>query len=135
MLRRVLAADQLRYLVVGGTCAVVNNAVLIGGDAAGLHYAVCVLLTFVFVLPLSYVIHTRWTFRTLLSWAGFGRFVGGSFVSLVVAGAAVALYRGLLGMPMVLSGPFATVTMTLYNYVMTRWAVRERARPGVGAAL
>jgi len=135
MLKRLLEYSQARYLLVGGVCALVNNAILIGGDAAGLHFTICVLLTFVFVLPLSYWIHARWSFGATTSWVGFGSFMGGSIVSLIVAGGAVGLYRGALGMPMIVAGPLSTVTMTIYNYLMTRWAVSRGSKPDVQPAL
>lgn len=135
MLNRALETSQGRYLVVGVICALANNAILIGGDAVGLHYALCILLTFVLVLPLAYLIQARWTFGQATSWFAFGSFVGVSFISTVVAGAAVGLYRGALDIPMVFAGPLATVTMTVYNYLMTRWAVGRGRRRGSQSAL
>lgn len=121
-----LPRESGRYLVIGAVCAVLNNVILIGGDAAGLHYAACVLLTFVLVLPASYLAHACWTFDVPLSWIAFGRFVAGSIASLFVASFAVWTFRGLLLMPMAVAAPLATVAMTAYNFVMTRWAVRWR---------
>lgn len=135
MLKRAIQTNEARYLVVGAACALANNAILIGGDAAGLHYTVCILLTFIFVLPLSYLIHAHWSFRAPISWLAFGSFAGGSIVSLFVASAAVGLYRGALEMPMILAGPLATVTMTIYNYLMTRWAVTREVKPGAQTTL
>jgi putative flippase GtrA len=115
--------EPSRYLVVGAFCALLNNAILIGGDAAGLHYAVCILLTFVLVLPASYLVHAWWTFRVPASWPAFGRFIGGSISSLVVASFAVWLFKGALELPMLIAAPVATVAMAIYNYLMARWAV------------
>jgi putative flippase GtrA len=115
--------EPSRYLVVGAFCALLNNAILVGGDAAGLHYAICILLTFVLVLPASYLVHAWWTFRVRATWAAFGRFIGGSISSLAVASFAVWLFKGALGLPMLIAAPLATVAMTIYNYLMARWAV------------
>ena len=115
-----------RYLTIGLVCAVLNNLILIGGDLAGLHYAVSVLLTFLFVLPASYLAHTYWTFDVTLSWQAFGRYVLGSLASLAVASFVVWLLRGALALPMVVAAPLATIAMTIYNYLMARWAIRYR---------
>ena len=115
--------EPTRYVIVGTVCAVLNNVVLIGGDVAGLHYALSILLTFVLVLPASYLIHALWTFRTAMSWHAFRRFIGGSVSSLVVASFALWLFRGALQVPMLAAAPLATVVMSVYNYVMARWAM------------
>ncbi|MCE7797469.1 GtrA family protein [Sphingobium sufflavum] len=117
-----------RYLLVGAACALFNNIILIGGDAAGLHYAVSVLLTFVLMLPLSYLAHASWTFDATVNWPAFGRFLLGSLSSLAMATFAVGLFHDALRLPMVLAAPVATVVMTVYNFLMTRWAVRRRQR-------
>lgn len=120
-----LLREPSRYLVVGASCAVLNNIILIAGDAAGLHYAVAILLTFILVLPLSYLAHAFWTFSAVLSWEAFGRFLMGSLLSLGVASVAVGLLKGGLQLPMLVTAPLATVAMTIYNFLMTRWAVAK----------
>jgi putative flippase GtrA len=121
-----LSSEPSRYLVIGAVCAALNNVILICGDAAGLHYVASILLTFTLVLPASYLAHARWTFDVTLSWTAFGRFVLGSFASLFVASFTIWAFRGALFLPMIIAAPLATVTMTVYNYIMTRWAVRPR---------
>ncbi len=114
----------MRYLAAGIGFAALNNVLLIGGDWSGLHYGACIALTFVVSVPLSYLVHARWTFRTSHGWTGFARYLGGSVSSLVIAAFAVWFFRGLLGLPMLAAAPLATVVMTVYNYIMARWAVR-----------
>jgi len=115
-----------RYLLMGGLCALLSNAVLIGSDHAGLHYGASVVTAFLVVTPVSYLLHARWTFAVELSWAGFVRFVLGLLSSLLVATVTVGLFRGALGLPMLVAAPLATVTMTAYNFVMARWAIGRR---------
>ena len=123
MLKSLLDNRPARYLVVGATCAIANNIILIAGDAAGLHYWSAVLLTFVLMVPPSYVAHASWVFGVRASWPAFGRYVAGTLSSLVVAALAIGLIRGVLLLPMVVAAPIATIAMVLYNYLMTRWAV------------
>lgn len=122
-----LSREPSRYLVIGVTCAVLNNVILISGDFAGLHYAASVFLTFLFVLPASYLAHAYWTFDVALSWPALGRYVLGSLASLAVASFLIWLMRGVFGLPMVVTAPLATIAMTIYNYLMARWAIRHRA--------
>lgn len=119
-----------RYLVVGALCALLNNIILIGGDAVGLHYAISILLTFVLVLPASYFVHARWTFRVSASWLAFGRFIGGSISGLIVGSFVVWLFRGALNLPMLVAAPLATLAMTVYNYLMAKWTVAHSRTPG-----
>jgi len=124
----MLARAPARYLVVSGACAALNNLMLIAGDAAGLHYAVCVLLTFLLVVPIGYLAHASWSFAAAPSWRGFIHYIAGSSSGLVIASAAVAIFRGGLALPMVITAPLATLLLALYNYWMTRWAV-HRGKP------
>lgn len=119
-------ADAARYLLVGAACAGANNLLLIGGAAAGLHYTVCIGLTVLVVLPASYPAHACWTFRSAMSWGSFGRYLLGSLSGVVVASLMVALLCGPLGLPMPIAAPTATAAMLVYNFLMTRWAVRRR---------
>lgn len=121
--------EPSRYLLVGAVCALFNNIILIGGDAAGLHYSLSILLTFALVLPASYFAHAWWTFGAPASWPAFGRFIAGSMSSLLVASFAVWLFRGLFDLPMLIAAPLATVAMTAYNYLVAKWAVTRSRLP------
>lgn len=124
-----LRHQSIRYLIIGLGCALLNNAILIGADVAGAHYVGGTLLTFATTIPLAYMAHAKWTFSTTPSWRGLARFIFGSLSSLAAALAAVTLFRGALGLPMVVAAPLATIAMTLYNFAMARWAVGwDRAR-------
>lgn len=120
---------SIRYLAIGVGCAVLNNAVLIGADWAGLHYAAATAITFVTTVPLAYAAHAVYTFDAALSWRGLVRFVAGSLSSLLVAALMIALLRGMIGLPMVLAAPLATAAMVLYNFAMARWAVGKSKAP------
>src|SRR5688500_813430 len=58
--RRWMAVE--RFFTVGFACALLHNAIMIGGDWLGLHYAVSSLLSFVIVSAFGYRLHSRWTF-------------------------------------------------------------------------
>ena len=123
MLSILLDSRPARYLAVGAICAVANNIILIAGDAVGIPYWALVPLTFVLMVPPSYVAHALWVFGVRTSWAAFGRYVAGTMSSLAVAALTIGLLRGAMTLPMVAAAPIATLAMVLYNYLMTRWAV------------
>lgn len=125
MLTGFFATTPARYLLVGGLCAILNNIILIAGDAAGLHYSASVLLTFVLVLPLSYLAHALWSFTVPASWRAFAHYAAASLSGLAVAAMTVGLLREGLQLPMIAAAPLATLAMTLYNYLATRWAVHR----------
>jgi putative flippase GtrA len=130
-LNTLLDSRPARYLVVGAVSAAANNVIMIGGDAAGMHYWVAVLLTFM-VVPPSYIAHALWVFGVRTSWAAFGHYVAGTISSFLVMVLTIGLLRGVLLLPMVAAAPIATLVMVLYNYLMTRWAVYrgcDRATP------
>ncbi|WP_394731055.1 GtrA family protein [Altererythrobacter sp. GH1-8] len=126
MLKPETLASPARYLLVGIGCAVLNNVILIGADAGGAHYTIAIVLTLIITMPLAYLLHALWTFQSRLTLAGFARYLAGSMSSVIVAALLVALLRGGLAWPMVVAAPAATVGMTIYNYIMTRWAVGPR---------
>ncbi len=118
--------EPLRYLQVGALCAILSNAILIAGDATGLHYSLSLALVFVVVIPVSYLAHALWTFDVQLSWIAFGRFVLGSLSSFVVGSALVVTLRGGLMMPMLITAPLCTVAMMAYNYLIAKWSVARK---------
>lgn len=125
MLRRVLNSNKARYLSVGAACALAHNVILVSGDAVGLHYSLCILLSNLLVLPPAYLVHANWTFGAKPSWPRFGSYIIGSLLGLIVSAVAVWIYRGFLQLPMLAAAPLSTVTMVIYNFVMTRWAVHR----------
>src|SRR5688572_11351251 len=51
-----------RFLTVGLGCALLHNAVIIGGDRLGLHYVASSFVSFAIVVVFGYWLHREWTF-------------------------------------------------------------------------
>jgi len=118
-----------RYTVVGTICAVANNGMMILGDFAGAHYVPMMFLSFVIIIPLSYLLHSAFTFHTELSAAGLLRFtssraLGGSLSLLTM----LILCSG-LGWRVAIATPVTTVALILWNYASAQWAATGRLRP------
>lgn len=112
-----------RYLLVGAGCAVLNQCILIGMDAAGFSATAAVLASFILVTPIAYSFHARWTFRTGHSPARLARFIAGLLANPLVAMFMVWLLREPCGLPMIVTAPVATVLMMILNYLSARWAL------------
>jgi putative flippase GtrA len=65
-----------RYAQVGLLCALLNNAIVIGMDQAGFHYALGVMAGFIIVMLIAYLLHASYTFEVRPSPRGWLTFVG-----------------------------------------------------------
>ena len=88
-----------RAFVVGLICAIVHNAIMIGGDYAGLHYALSLLISFLFVVAIGYRLHSGWTFRSAeRSRATFTRYVVIASANLPSSLAGMFVFVNLIGL-------------------------------------
>lgn len=120
---------SLRYLAVGGTCALVNVAVLVAAEAAGLRLWGGIALSFGLVCAAGYTLHAAVTFAAPLAWIGFARYVAAMAAGVPVSAALLWLFARALGWPMPVAASCATIAALALNFVSSRWAVRRPARP------
>ena len=120
-----------RAFVVGLICAVVHNAIMIGGDYAGLHYALSLLISFLIVVVIGYRLHSGWTFRSAeRSRASFTRYVVIASANLPSSFVGMFVFVNLIGLSVPLASPIVTVLLFGMNFMGNRWALkagRERA--------
>jgi len=123
-----------RFLLVGGACAALHNAILIGADAVGVHYAVSTLVSFAVVSAAGYGLHTRWTWREarrgLRSYLRYALAMSAN-LPLSLAGMAVAVE--LVALPVVLAAPLVTVLLVVFNVAASRWSLGVPREPSRGA--
>ncbi len=103
-----------------------SNAILIGGDAAGLGYAAVVLLSWFVTGTLAYCLHALVTFRRGLLWASWLRFLAGAAAGIPAAWLLILLFGKTLHWPMLLAAPAATLIMFGYHYANARLAITRR---------
>lgn len=115
-----------RYLGSGGLCAIANNILLIAGARAGMDTFELTLLSFVMIGTAGYFAHVLFTFRQSLAWRGYGRFMTGVALGIPIAYAVLALFRDVLGLPMLIAAPAATVILLAYNFLSARLAIMRR---------
>ena len=107
-------------------CAIVNNVLLIVGDAAELPQLVSVLLAWLAGGTLGYLWHQRLTYRASPSWRSYLQLLAGSMIAIPLAWGVIAILQGWLGLTMWLAAPIATVAMFAYNYLNARLAILRR---------
>lgn len=121
-------APALRYLVVGGTCALLNTLVLIAGDALGLPLAASIAASFAIVCLVGYRLHAAVTFGAPANRQGLLRYVLAMAVSLPLSTALLWVFARALHWPMAVAAPAATAAMLAINFVSSRWAVTRAWR-------
>jgi putative flippase GtrA len=116
-----------RFFTVGLACAATHNAIMIGGDWAGLHYVASSLISFAVVVMLGFWLHSAWTFpgaqRSRMS---FARYAGTMALNLPLSIGLMAVFVDLAHLPVALAAPLVTVLLAAFNFVAGRWALARR---------
>src|SRR5258706_5158410 len=98
-----------RFFTVGLVCAVTHNAIMIGGDWAGLHYVVSSFISFAVVVMLGFWLHSGWTFPDAQRSPGsFARYAGTMALHLPLSIALMLVFVGLAHLPVASSSPLLT---------------------------
>ena len=116
-----------RFFTVGLVCAVTHNAIMIGGDWAGLHYVVSSFISFAVVVMLGFWLHSGWTFPDAQrSRVSFARYAGTIALNLPLSIALMFVFVDLAHLPVVIAAPLVTVLLAAFNFVAGRWALARR---------
>jgi putative flippase GtrA len=106
-------------------CALLHNAVMIGTDLVGLHYVLSSLVSFATVVCFGYWLHGAWTFPAAeRGGLPFTRYALSMSLNLPAFIAGMYVCVQFAGLPVVLAAPLVTVTLWLFNFAATRWALR-----------
>jgi putative flippase GtrA len=123
-MHRFFHSDYVRYLVVAFACALLNNAILVLGDRQGFSYFELFGLTFLVTGSLGYLLHSSFTFRRRLDWSQYRQFMVGIALGTPVAMLFVAILRSMIGVPMSVAAPTATILMVIYNFLSARLVIK-----------
>ncbi|WP_197410872.1 GtrA family protein [Novosphingobium sp. FSW06-99] len=126
LVRTAIEREQVRYIFIGGICAVINNVVLIGGNRLGYSYVWLTVLSSFISGSIAYGLHAHYSFRRRKTWRAYGQFLCGTSVGIPLAVVTLAVLVTLLGLPMWIASPTSTVMMMLYNYGFARLAIVGR---------
>jgi putative flippase GtrA len=115
-----------RFLLIGGFCAALNNALVIGLSFAGLDPLVASLLAFLPVLVAGFALHSLLTFETAMSKAAFLRYALAMATNFPAWSASLFILSDLLGAPVAYAAPTTTMMLVAWNFLSARWALTHR---------
>jgi putative flippase GtrA len=114
-----------RFLTVGLACALLHNAIMLGGYWLGLHYAVSSVISFVVVVAFGYWLHSTWSFpdaeRGRMPFARYA-LIASANLPLSIAGMFAFVDLGGVSVP--LAAPLVTVLLVMFNFLGGRWALK-----------
>ena len=114
-----------RFFSVGLACALLHNAIMIGGDRLGLHYAVSNVVSFAVVVVVGYVLHSGWTFpEAVRDHASFARYTLSMAANLPLSLAGMFAFVELAGLSVIVAAPVVTVLLAAFNYFAGSWSLR-----------
>jgi putative flippase GtrA len=114
-----------RFFTVGLACALLHNAIMLGGDWAGLHYVASSFLSFAVVVAVGYWLHSGWTFHDAARGrTPFARYAATMAANLPLSLAGMFAFVDLAGVPVSIAAPAVTVLLAAFNFVGGRWALR-----------
>lgn len=120
-----------RYAQVGLVCALINNAVVIGLDHYGVHYALSVTLGFLIVTIAGYLLHCTYTFSAKATLAGWIRFVTANLSGFPLSMGSMFLLCDVVHLSASVAMPIATVLLFAWNYLLAELLIGRSARiPG-----
>jgi len=111
------------YVAVAGVCVVLHNAVLIIGDLLGIPLWLGVMISFGIVASVGYVLHGLFTFRQPLAVRRLAKYAVAMSANIPLAFVTTWFWNRVVGLPMALAAPLASVCMLAVNFVLGRWAI------------
>lgn len=127
-----IAGTPFRFALVGLTCALVHNAIMIGLDRVGMHYAASSVVSFLVVVVLGYGLHVRYTFGVAPVSGAFWRYTLGMAANYPLSLVLLFVLCDLVQLPVAIAAPVATVMLFGWNFVASRWAlIRPAAKPAI----
>jgi hypothetical protein len=115
-------------VVVGGLCALLSNAAVIGLVRYGFTSMVASLLAFPAVLLIGYALHSVFTFGAPATRVTFGRYALAIATNFPAWAALLYVFCDVLKVPVSVVAPAATALIFLWSYVAARWALLPAAR-------
>lgn len=113
-----------RYLVVGATCAILNNILLIALAHMGFNFVAASVLAFWPVLAAGYVLHTFFTFGTSASISSLLRYTLSMATNFPAGLLCLFVFCDLAKLHMAIAAPTTTLLMFAWNYLAVRWSLK-----------
>jgi len=117
-----------RYLAVGATCASLNIAILVAGEALHAPLGASMATSFILVGIVGYRLHAAISFTAAASSRGFLRYMLAMSVNLPASSLLLWLFARALEWPMGLAASAVTVLMLVFNFFAGRYAILSAHR-------
>ena len=119
-----------RYLLVGLTCALLYNAVMVGCDLIGIHYVISTLIAYPIVVVCGFALHSYFTFEQQPSVQSFLRYSVSMATNFPASIALMFLFCDVAGLTVPIAAPFTTIVLFVWNFMTSRWAIAGQAVRG-----
>ncbi|EBI0064990.1 TPA: GtrA family protein [Citrobacter amalonaticus] len=116
------------YLCISGCCFLGHNAIMIVADSLCVALWLAILLSFAIIATVGYILHSLFTFKQPLSFAGFGRYTISMLLNIPLAFVSTWIWYHWLEFPMTIAAPLASLCMLVLNFLLSRWAISTSGR-------
>ena len=114
-----------RFASVGLACALLHNAIMLGGYWLGVHYAVSSVVSFAVVVAFGYWLHSTWSFRNAeRGRMPFARYALIASANLPLSLAGMFAFVDMGGFSVPVATPLVTVLLVTFNFLGGRWALK-----------
>jgi putative flippase GtrA len=119
-----------RYVIVGLTCTLLHNAIMIGCDLIGIHYVVSSLISYGIVVVVGFALHSWFTFQQTPSIKSFLRYAVSMAANYPASVALMFVFCDLARLPVAAAAPLSTLVLFAWNFLSSRWAITGSAING-----
>jgi putative flippase GtrA len=116
----------IRYFVIAGLCLLLHNCIVIAASWSGLNLWQSAALSFCIMVVVGYALLAAFVFAVPFSWSAFLRYLLAMAANFPISTGLLWLFFKLVGLPIIIAAPAATVAMVGFNFVVSRWAVAGR---------
>lgn len=116
---------QFRFAGVGLACAALHNIVMIALDGARVHYLAAAAVSYMLVVLTGYGLHTTVTFREPRSARSFLRYAVSMAANYPLTIGLLFAMCDVARLPVAVAAPSGTVLLFGWNFVASRWALRD----------
>ena len=128
----MIIARLTRFGGVSAICLGLHNLILIASDAAAIGYRCALLASFAIVVVVGFFLHSRYTFRTAMTWSGFARYAVALVANIPMQWVLLWALIDRIHLSMLTAAPVSTISMVAINFTASRWALRP-SRPAISA--